>query len=150
MKTCTNCAEQIDTAWDFCDTCGSIVQTGSEGNIECEVHPENYAIGICVVCGMPVCAKCGVKDDGKILCSDPDHRSILQEWRMVCRLESEFEADAMICNLAAAGIGTKSFSLHEYIATHWLIQNRVLVFVKKSEYEKATGLLQELNLIGQH
>jgi hypothetical protein len=26
----------------------------------------------------------------------------------------------------------------------------VLVFVKKSEYEKATGLLQELNLIDQY
>ena len=61
--------------------------------------------------------------------------------------DSEFEAEALVRNLADDGIVTKTFSLHDHVATHWLNENRVFLFVKKSENEKAITFLKELNLI---
>ena len=61
--------------------------------------------------------------------------------------DSEFEAKALVRNLADNGIMAKTFSLHDHAATYWLNDNRVLLFVKKSEEEKARTLLQELNLV---
>ena len=66
---------------------------------------------------------------------------------MIHQPDSEFEAEALVRNLADGGIEAKTFSLHDHITTHWLNENRVLLFVRKSEDEKAKALLKELNLI---
>ena len=73
---------------------------------------------------------------------------MLQEWSVLHRPDSEFEADALVRNLADAGIEAKTFSLHDHVAAHWLNENRILLFVRKSEDEKAKTLLNELKLIG--
>ena len=61
--------------------------------------------------------------------------------------DSEFEAEALVRNLADGGIETRTFSLYDHITTRWLNENRVLLFIRKSEIEKAKALLKELNLI---
>jgi hypothetical protein len=88
-----------------------------------------------------------VKSAEKILCNDHEHRVLLQEWNVMYRSDSEFEADALVRNLANGGIETKTFSLHDHIATYWLNENRVLLLVRKLEDEKAKALLKELNLV---
>ena len=118
--------------------------------IECETHPDHRAVGLCVVCGKPVCSDCEVKSAGKLLCNNPEHRILLQEWGVMYEPDSEFEAEALVRNLADGGIDAKTFSLHDHVAACWLNENRVLLFVRKLEVEKAKMLLKELNLIGSY
>jgi hypothetical protein len=153
MKTkniCRNCSTQLQSGQQICSVCGALVDTrdGKVISMECETHPDRCAVGLCVICSRPVCSDCAVKSGGKILCADPEHRIVFQGWAVLHRPDSEFEADALVCNLADAGIEAKTFSLHDHVAAHWLKENRILVFVKNPENEKATVLLHELKLIG--
>jgi hypothetical protein len=146
--TCETCSVQLPPGNIFCSACGSVAAPGGEIHlqVECETHPNQHAVGCCVICGRPVCATCRVAASGKILCRDPEHSIMLQEWCILRQPESEFEADGLVRNLADGGIEAKSFSLHDHVSAHWLKEIRVVVFVKKKEYEKAQNLLQELNL----
>jgi len=150
MKTCKNCSTQLPIERTYCEVCGVLIEPCEENdfNVECETHSDHCATGLCVICGRPVCSECVVKSAEKILCNDPEHRVLLQEWNVMYQSDSEFEADALVRNLANGGIETKTFSLQDHIATYWLNENRVRLFVKKSEEEKAIALLKELNLIG--
>jgi hypothetical protein len=147
-NVCTFCSAQLPAGQKYCSACGSFLEreTGAI-NIECETHSDRRAIGFCVICSKPVCNECEVKSAGKILCQDPDHGIILQEWRLICMPDSEFEAEAFARNLGDSGIIAKTFSLHDHVTARWLSDNRVLIFVKKGEKEKARALLKELNLI---
>jgi RNA polymerase subunit RPABC4/transcription elongation factor Spt4 len=149
MNACKNCSATLNADEAFCTACGSLIVTREENlmELECERHPERTAVGLCVICGMPVCSDCEVKRDGKILCPNPGHNLLLQDWCVIRQMDSEFEADAFVRNLADGGVEAQSFSLHDHCATHWLKENRVLLFVRKSEHEKARVLLKELNLL---
>ena len=149
MTICKNCSTQIQAGQKFCRICGALIDIGEENKfyVECETHPDHHAVGLCIVCGKPVCSDCKVKSAEKYLCNDPEHAILLQEWCVMLQPDSEYEAEALTRNLADAGIKTKTFSLHDHIATHWLNENRVLLFVRKSEEKKARVLLKELNLI---
>jgi hypothetical protein len=150
INVCTQCSAQLPAGQMCCGVCGSFLEVERENiNIECEMHPNRRAVGLCVICSKPVCRDCEVKVTGKILCQDPDHGIILQEWRLLHMPDSVYEAEAFVRNLGDSGIIAKTFSLHDHITAHWLSDNRVLIFVKKTEEEKARTLLKELNLIDQ-
>ncbi len=144
--TCANCGFVCDCDCCFCDFCGNILNL-NDFLIECETHPQNHSIGICTVCNKPVCWQCAVKNGKIILCNSPDHLSIFNEYKIIYRPESEFEAEAIISNLNNSCIEAKMFSLHDYISTNELKQKRILVFVKDAEWDKAKTLLLDLNLI---
>ncbi|MCS7187165.1 MAG: DUF2180 family protein [Armatimonadetes bacterium] len=38
--------------------------------MKCSVHPENEAVGVCVLCGVAVCHQCQKQVRGRILCSN--------------------------------------------------------------------------------
>ena len=149
MPSCKNCSADLQKGYEFCHLCGSLVESSEDHGIpvECETHPDQRAIGICVVCGRPLCSECGIKRTGKFLCDDPEHTILLQDWCVMLQPDSEFEAEAVVRNLADGGIEVKAFSLHDHVAASWLKENSVLVFVRTSEHEKAKTLLKELNLI---
>jgi hypothetical protein len=150
MNICKNCSTQLQAGHKFCYGCGIRNETneGNDFNVKCEMHPDRLADGFCIICSKPVCSDCIVKSNGKILCADPEHRMLLEEWCVVREPDSVFEAEALVRNLADGGIEGKMFSLHDHIAAHWLDENRIAVFVRKLELEKAQALLQDLNLIG--
>ena len=152
LGTCKNCSTQIHAGHKFCIECGVLIDISGEKvlEVECETHPNHLAVGFCVICSKPVCVDCEVISYGKVLCTDPEHILLLQEWYLMQQLDSEFEADALMRNLADGGIEAKTFSLHSHIAAYWLNEDRVLLFVKKSEKEKAKTLLKELNLINNN
>jgi len=148
MHVCTSCSAQLPAGQMYCGVCGSFLEIEKENiNIECEMHSNRRAVGLCVICSKPVCRDCKVKSAGKILCQDPDHGIILQDWRLLHMPDSEFEAEAFVRNLGDSGIIAKTFSLHDHVTAHWLSDNRVLMFVKKAEEERARVLLNELNFI---
>jgi hypothetical protein len=150
MNTCKNCSAQLHAGQKYCYGCGKFNGTADENDLklECEAHPDRRAGGLCVVCSKPVCTDCEVKVDGKILCTDPEHRILLQEWCILDETDSEFEAEALVRNLADGGIEARMFSLHDHAAAHWLHENRIVLFVRIPENEKAKMLLRELNFIG--
>jgi RNA polymerase subunit RPABC4/transcription elongation factor Spt4 len=152
MSVCKNCSTYLQAEQRFCRECGALLETREENGfkIECETHPDRRAIGLCIICGRPVCSDCEVTSGGKILCTDPEHRTLVQDWRVIHQPDSEFEAEALVRNLADNGIEAKTFSLHDSVATYWLNENRVLLYVRKSEGEKAKALLKELNLINNN
>jgi hypothetical protein len=152
IKTCKNCSTQLPTEQQCCEVCGALIEPCEENDftVECETHSDHCATGLCVICGRPVCSECLVKSAEKILCNDHEHSILLQEWNVMYQSDSEFETDALVRNLANGGMETKTFSLHDHVATYWLNENRVRLFVKKSEEEKAKALLKELNLIGNY
>jgi hypothetical protein len=149
LNTCKNCSTQLQVEQKLF---GGLIEISEAVDlmIECETHPNHRAVGFCIICGRPVCSECEVMSAGKILCADPEHRIVLQEWNVMSQLGSEFEADALVRNLTDDGIKTKTFSLHDHVAAHWLNENRVLLFVRKLDYEKGKALLKELNLIGNY
>jgi hypothetical protein len=149
MRTCRNCSAKLQAGQRFCFDCGILIGTSDENilKVECETHPDRFAVGLCVICGKPVCSDCEVKSAGKIVCADPEHMVLLQEWREIHRPDSEFEAEALVRNLADGGVEAKTFSLHDNVAMHWMNENCVLVFVRKSESSKAKVILEDLNLI---
>ena len=38
--------------------------------MQCYVHPDVDAVGVCVSCGRPVCRDCGVDAQGKLICRE--------------------------------------------------------------------------------
>jgi TM2 domain-containing membrane protein YozV len=36
--------------------------------MNCYVHPEKEAVGICTICGKPICSECAVEMQGKLVC----------------------------------------------------------------------------------
>jgi len=147
MSTCANCAAPLISGWHFCDSCGKRIASHEIIPIECEIHKHQEAVGICIICSTPVCSSCAVDVEGKIVCADSHHQVLFRNWQRVCCLDSEFEAEAFICNLTQAGVQAQYFSFHDHAMTSWMKENRILVFVMKSEHKHALHLLKELYLI---
>ncbi len=147
---CHACSGPIQEGQRWCDRCGRMVEgtAGSTAEIQCETHPNQRAIGLCCVCDRPVCSDCSIKSEGKIFCTGPEHRTYFREWCVVCQTDSEFDADALVRNLADSGIEARMFSLHDYIAAHGLDEARVRVWVRRDVSEQAQTLLQDLHLTG--
>jgi hypothetical protein len=142
---CNHCGEPLNVTLLFCDHCGTMQASNTE--YECETHTDRSAIGMCVVCYKPVCDVCKTTSGKKFLCSDPSHQQMINDWSVVHYVESEFEADAIQQNLKAAEVESKTFSLHDHVAAHFIPENHVAVWVRQQELQKAIKVLTDLNLI---
>lgn len=95
----------------------------------------------------PVCADCCVQFSRGTVCEDPEHKNVLEEWAIVFRSNSEFEADMIVRNLEYQGVKTKVFSSRVFKQTigenpHDLAQ----VFVRQGEHHRAQMILSTLGL----
>jgi hypothetical protein len=70
---CENCNAEIEESFDYCPECGAIFVSAN-----CETHPEDEAKGVCIICSLPLCSKCGESVDNKFLCSDHSGYRIMQ------------------------------------------------------------------------
>lgn len=62
---CANCNRVVKEDDDFCPECGAIIAD----DISCENHKNIPAKGICIICSLPYCKKCGVITNGHFLCN---------------------------------------------------------------------------------
>ncbi len=116
--------------------------------IECANHSGVHAEANCSVCGKPVCADCSVQLNRGNVCEDPGHRTVLEEWAIVLRSNSEFEADMIVRNLECQGLKTKTFSSRAFKEkigedAHEFVQ----VFVHQGESQRAQDVLSTLGLL---
>lgn len=99
------------------------------------------------MCGKPLCADCFTSLDRGIVCEDPDHRRVLENWSVIVRSNSEFEADMILRNLEYEGIETRMFSSRAFKLTIGEDpRDFAQVFVHESKLSTALAVLRDLNL----
>jgi hypothetical protein len=64
LFVCTHCNDDVKPNDEFCTHCGSILID----SIFCHQHPKDEAEGVCVICSLPCCKKCGAFSKNIFLC----------------------------------------------------------------------------------
>lgn len=149
MKQCSYCNSILAAGAFVCSQCGFISSNGVQKNsLECENHPDQIAIAVCIVCGKPVCGDCAIAKDQFFFCDSGEHIKINGEYAVIYSCESEFEADMIRQNLHQAGIRSLSFSFYNHIGTYWS-QDHALVHLRvlQSQVNQAMDILRSLGLL---
>lgn len=150
--TCEFCYEELDEGQKFCPHCGmlqaGLIEEGEE--VECENHPQMEAVGMCVICGKPVCGDCAVKRHGKILCENDEHITIAQGWAVVCTTNTDYEAQMVRANLENAGIPCLVFSQRDHVYFLTVGDLAVVkVMVPKQQLLEAQEFLRRMDLFAE-
>jgi hypothetical protein len=64
ILSCSMCKNEVKNDDDFCTHCGSVLVN----NIKCNKHPKVGAEGVCIICCLPYCKKCGAFTKNIFLC----------------------------------------------------------------------------------
>ena len=142
---CAHCHSVNTEAALFCAACGYALR--AHDVVECENHSGTNAIGICVVCGKPVCGDCSVARENKLYCDDVAHSQLTTAHTKLGDVATEFEAD-MIDKKSFFERGTGTSVFHEKVFPFLLLtDNRsVSIFVKTESIEEARRLIEEMDL----
>ena len=62
---CPKCNDAVEKDDDFCPNCGTLFAE----TVFCVNHPEQAAVGVCVICTDPFCAECGSTENGIFCCN---------------------------------------------------------------------------------
>lgn len=103
---CPRCEQEIDAAESTCPACGHI----HTGSMQCSTHSDREAVGVCVICGRPVCDECDNDSARHHAC--PAHRKVpvVEGWAQVYTTSDNFEAELIRENLHAEGIDSEVLS----------------------------------------
>jgi hypothetical protein len=100
------------------------------------------AVGVCVVCGKPVCGDCAITIDGRIFCEDRLHPVLHGDMQELVTTASIFEMELIAQNLGANGVDIRWFNVGQYGASCG-----AKLFVKKEAAVSAIAILKTLDLI---
>ncbi len=149
---CAGCGSPLDIeTFIYCPVCGTMNNTRtSEEGVVCDTHPENRAVGFCVICGKAVCEDCLETSGNKVLCNDPKHRSYIETWRVLYTFDFEYEAAMLYANLEQQGIESEVFSkLNPDAADAPLRPTIVEVLVPEKKFKEAMEIAELLGLTGE-
>jgi len=143
---CDNCDEQIEADSQYCPHCGIVFENDeAEVLIHCENHPAVAAVGVCIICGKPVCRDCAISKKGRVFCDNDKHVKIHERWAVLCSTSAEYEAEMVRANLELAGIKALVFSQVDH--AYFIPMSRlaiVNVMVPKEKLGKAREVLRRL------
>lgn len=141
---CPLCNERVGGEAAYCPHCGKLIGP-PESALPCASHPDLTALGVCVVCGKAVCETCATELEGKMFCDDDSHLSIHQDYAIVCRCATEYEAAMIQSNLAGAGIAAQIFSQRNpmYVVNVGELA-LVNVMAPKSQVHEAEAIVADL------
>lgn len=129
----------------FCRNCGLLVRRGE--SLECENHSGWGAVGICVLCGKPVCNDCVRMWEGKAYCDVAAHAQVPVTHDRLSAAISEFGADLVAKNLVSNGIAALVFSQHRYSHFYRFTDDApASIYVRKEMTEAAHRLVEEMDL----
>jgi len=74
LLTCEDCNNRVNEDDDFCPECGALFID----EIFCDNHGDILADGVCIICSLPFCEKCGVKTNNHFLCNHHSNYEIYQ------------------------------------------------------------------------
>jgi hypothetical protein len=151
---CSNYNESVNQTIGFCPHCGfALFEDDSDFKKECDVHPESSAIGVCVVCGKPVCEECAVIEEKRIFCGNDEHVKIFGDWAVVYTCGTEYEAQMIKSNVEMSGINCMVFSQKDNVFFTNIGNTAVInVMVPKENINEAEEIIDQIfdgNFIGE-
>jgi hypothetical protein len=154
---CSLCHNEVKEKDEFCPHCGSIFEKG----LHCTNHAEREAEGVCIICCVPYCSRCGGRVNNLFLCSNHQGYEIYEGMARVFGVSDEVMAQYVQSCLRQSGLhpflfsrkaspisgGGSDYTLFcasgEYDGH---IINEVKLMVPCQEVLKAERLLQDLEL----
>jgi hypothetical protein len=154
LVECHNCNESVNQIIGYCPHCGfALFEDEPEYKKECDNHPEASAIGVCVVCGKPVCDECARIDKKKIFCDNDEHVRIFEDWAVVFTCGAEYEAQMVKANVEMAGIECMVFSQKDNVFFTNIGDTAIInVMVPKEKINEAEEIIEQIydgNFIGE-
>lgn len=147
--SCSHCGSPMDArAFLYCSYCGAVnPEIASDQGLVCDTHVENRAVGFCVVCGKPVCEECLESSGNRLLCDDPRHRTMLNDWKVIYTFDFEYEAAMLYANLEQQDIESEVFSKPNPDTTATLPRPTIVeVLVPKKQFAAAQEIAKTLGL----
>ena len=105
-SSCPHCEAKIEPENDFCPTCGELFADDAH----CDKHPKQKAIGVCIVCTRPFCAKCGHRVKNHFLCKEHDELEIYEGMARVFGKSDAVQVEFAKSSLETAGFHPLVFS----------------------------------------
>ena len=98
---CSYCNEEITVDSDFCPHCGTLFTEA--GEVYCDEHLQEPAVGVCIICRKVCCEECGVKVQGRRFCLAHRKVKVQQDWAEVFRSTEIADAELVKSVLEAGG-----------------------------------------------
>jgi hypothetical protein len=98
---CHYCGNEITADSDFCPHCGLLF--AEAGNVFCDLHQQEPAAGVCIICRKVCCEQCGAKVRGRYFCSAHRKVQVEQDWAEVFRSTEISDAELVKSVLESAG-----------------------------------------------
>jgi len=151
LTNCSNCKEEITEDSDFCPHCGVLFDTTEK--VMCDLHPQNIAQGVCIICRDVVCQECGVAVQGRVLCKEHKAVFVQQDWAEVFRSTDIAEAELIKSVLEASEytVQTQNFNSIGFVwdgggdssVSRSNINKPAQIFVPIPEYKNARIVVLE-------
>lgn len=143
---CPSCGEYVLDEDTFCDNCGVLLPREDRAERpECETHPDNDAVGGCVICGKPVCVECAKQRDGRYFCELDEHLDVHEGYVTAVTTATDYEAEMIRANLEGAGIRAMIFNQRDHVYFLNLGSMALVnVMVPKQQIDQAQDIIQAL------
>jgi predicted amidophosphoribosyltransferase len=105
---CDRCEQPVNPKDTFCNNCGGIYSD----DLFCANHKSAHAEGVCVICGKPLCGKCGSDVLRTFLCDKHWALEITEGKVRVFGSTDNVQAQAVTSFLKQAGYHPFFFSRH--------------------------------------
>lgn len=101
LISCSYCSEEITADSDFCPHCGVLFVEA--GEVFCDEHAEEPAVGVCIICRKVLCNDCIVRVHGRYFCLPHRKVRVQQDWAEIFRSTEIADAELIKSVLETAG-----------------------------------------------
>jgi len=155
---CDYCKNPVREDDEFCPDCGAIFIK----DVKCVRHSMTQAEGVCVICNVPFCEKCGTWINKIFLCHKHEKYEIIQGMARIYGINDASQAELVIGILKEKGYhpflySRKSNPLHMGSADYTLfrpagdyfghIVNEFKIMVPCQEVPEAEQVLRDMDLV---
>lgn len=149
--SCTNCNNTVDPDAAWCPHCGALFDEAAL----CQLHPEEEAGGVCVICSLPCCSDCGTWVNDIFLCGKHEEYELIEGRARVYGSMDVLAATYASRCLEQAGLHPFTYSRLAYrnvdIAPNWSYRQfgghtgaEVKILVPFGEVTAAESVLRDL------
>jgi len=157
ILSCAHCNNDVKNDDEFCPHCGTILVD----NVQCHQHPKVNAEGVCIICSLPYCKKCGAFSNERFLCDKHAEYEIYEGMVRIYgslndtpaqHAKTCFEQDGfhpiLFCRTQPQGGPRFVYTLFRSAGdSGGHIVNEIKVMVPCQEVEKAEKLLRKLKIL---
>jgi len=151
FTACSYCSEEITTDSDFYPHCGVLFVEA--GEVFCDEHSKEPAVGVCIICRSVLCNECIVRVHGRCFCLPHRKVNVQQDWAEVFRSTEIADSELVKSILESAGhkVQVQNFNAVGFIwdgggdspISRSNINKPAKVFVPIPEYLKAVKVTEE-------